>query len=93
MDYVFEKGTNKLLLVGDTAQLPPVSQALSPSLNTDYLAANLACDVTEVQMRQVMRQAEQSGILMNATELREQLGTEKPGATLPHPPLSAIFTK
>ena len=76
MNYVFEKRNNKLMLVGDTAQLPPVGQALSPSLNASYMAANFRCQVFEVEMRQVMRQAEASGILMNATNLREQLSAE-----------------
>ena len=41
LSYVFEKKNNKLLLVGDTAQLPPVGQALSPSLDSAYLTSNL----------------------------------------------------
>ncbi|MBK0404708.1 AAA family ATPase [Adhaeribacter sp. BT258] len=77
MHYVFEKKNNKLMLVGDTAQLPPVGQALSPSLNGAYLTSNFRCQVFEVEMKQVMRQAEASGILMNATNLREQLSAEK----------------
>ncbi|MFC5270372.1 ATP-dependent DNA helicase [Adhaeribacter terreus] len=77
MHYVFEKKNNKLMLVGDTAQLPPVGQALSPSLNGAYLTTNFRCQVFEVEMKQVMRQAEASGILMNATKLREQLSAEK----------------
>src|SRR5690606_38016950 len=77
MHYVFEKKNNKLMLVGDTAQLPPVGQALSPSLNASYLTSNFRCQVFEVEMKQVMRQAEASGILMNATNLREQLTAEK----------------
>ncbi len=78
MNYVFEKKNNKLLLVGDTAQLPPVGQALSPSLDGTYMKTNFRCQVYEVEMRQVMRQAEASGVLMNATKLREQLSQEKP---------------
>lgn len=76
MSYVFEKKNNKLLLVGDTAQLPPVGQALSPSLDAAYLTTNFRCQVHEIEMKQVMRQAEASGILMNATSLREQLSQD-----------------
>lgn len=78
LSYVFENKTNKLLLIGDTAQLPPVSQTMSPSLNADYLKHNFRCQVREIELRQVMRQAEASGILMNATQLRNQLQSEKP---------------
>ncbi|HSI89753.1 MAG TPA: AAA family ATPase [Adhaeribacter sp.] len=82
MSYVFEKKNNKLLLVGDTAQLPPVGQALSPSLDAGYLRTNFRCNVHEIELKQVMRQAEASGILMNATNLRDQLGQEKPSLKL-----------
>ncbi|WP_242918432.1 ATP-dependent DNA helicase [Pontibacter liquoris] len=76
LSYVFDKKNNKLLLIGDTAQLPPVGQALSPSLEAEYLRHNFRCQVHEIELRQVMRQAESSGILMNATNLRNQLGQE-----------------
>lgn len=77
LHYVFDKKNNKLLLIGDTAQLPPVNQAISPSLDAGYLKQNFRCHVEELELRQVMRQAEQSGILMNATNLRNQLGKDK----------------
>ncbi|MCC9136901.1 ATP-dependent RecD-like DNA helicase [Pontibacter silvestris] len=77
LGYVFEKKNNKLLLIGDTAQLPPVSQAVSPSLDAGYLKHNFRCYVQEIEMKQVMRQAEESGILMNATNLRNQLGSQQ----------------
>ena len=78
MAYVFEGINNKLLLIGDTAQLPPVNQSLSPSLDAGYLKSNFRCEVYEIELRQVMRQAQQSGILMNATNLREQLREQEP---------------
>ncbi|MDQ4139279.1 MAG: AAA family ATPase [Bacteroidota bacterium] len=78
MGYVFEGQNNKLLLIGDTAQLPPVSQTISPSLDPAYLKSNFRCEVHEIELRQVMRQAQQSGILMNATSLREQLRQPEP---------------
>lgn len=73
VEYVFEKRNNKLILIGDTAQLPPVNQTISPSLEGEYLTHNLRCHVQQLELRQVMRQAQESGILMNATNLREQL--------------------
>jgi ATP-dependent exoDNAse (exonuclease V) alpha subunit len=78
MGYVFEKSTNKLLLIGDTAQLPPVGQLLSPALDPELLAGRYRAKVDSVELRQVMRQAQESGILVNATELREELRQETP---------------
>jgi len=78
IQYVYEKKNNKLLLIGDTAQLPPVNQSLSPSLDATYLTGNFRCHVQEIELRQVMRQAQESGILMNATNLREQLSLPEP---------------
>ena len=76
--YVFENRSNKLLMIGDTAQLPPVNQVLSPALDAAYLKHNFRCAVQEIELKQVMRQAEASGILMNATNLRNQLKKEVP---------------
>lgn len=76
LNFVFDKKNNKLLLIGDTAQLPPVGQTLSPSLDAGYLKHNFGSFVQEMELKHVMRQAEQSGILMNATNLRNQLKQE-----------------
>ncbi|GAA3924962.1 ATP-dependent DNA helicase [Hymenobacter algoricola] len=78
MGYVFEKPTNRLLLIGDTAQLPPVGQLLSPALDPELLTHRFRAKVAGVELRQVMRQAEASGILMNATALREELRQPEP---------------
>ncbi|SNR62040.1 ATP-dependent DNA helicase [Hymenobacter mucosus] len=78
LNYVFEKPTNRLLLIGDTAQLPPVGQLVSPALDPEILRHRFRADVASVELRQVMRQAEESGILMNATVLREELREEEP---------------
>ncbi|MDX5346072.1 MAG: AAA family ATPase, partial [Hymenobacteraceae bacterium] len=78
MQYVFEKKSNKLLLVGDTAQLPPVGQELSPALDAGYLNHHFRCHVQELELKQVMRQAQESGILMNATNIRQLLKQEHP---------------
>lgn len=73
MSYVYT-GTNcKLILVGDTAQLPPVNSDMSPALDINGLAREYYKDVQHIELDEVMRQAEQSGILYNATELREIL--------------------
>ncbi len=72
-----DAGTNcRLMFVGDTAQLPPVKLTVSPALNSDLLAFDFNKDVSEVVLSEVVRQSEGSGILHNATALREQLQIE-----------------
>ncbi len=60
----------KLVFVGDTAQLPPVKQELSPALNQNYLSLHYFTEVAEVELSEVLRQDALSGILHNATNLR-----------------------
>lgn len=68
-----ESGSNcKLLLVGDDAQLPPVSLDMSPALDANELEA-FGYDVKEITLSEVVRQAESSGILTNATGIRSLL--------------------
>ena len=60
--------------MGDVAQLPPVMQTESPALNPETLRGyNLK--VQEITLTQVVRQSENSGILFNATRLRDALQT------------------
>lgn len=61
----------KLILVGDAAQLPPVGLEESPALSPDYMAA--FGGVSFATLTTVVRQAEGSGILVNATHLRTML--------------------
>ncbi|GAB2534140.1 ATP-dependent DNA helicase [Spirosoma aerophilum] len=70
IDYVFENPGNKLMLVGDTAQLPPIGRELSPALDRGFLASAFDMTVYEQELTEVMRQDEESGILYNATGLR-----------------------
>ncbi|MBC8155785.1 MAG: AAA family ATPase [Bacteroidetes bacterium] len=76
IDFVFETPGNKLLLVGDTAQLPPVGRDLSPALDRDFLASTFDMTVYEQELTEVMRQDEESGILFNATALRQLLNAK-----------------
>jgi exodeoxyribonuclease-5 len=64
------------MLIGDVAQLPPVGQELSRGLDADYLQNIMHLNILETEMTEVMRQEQDSGILSNATALREQLGQE-----------------
>ena len=71
--YVYS-GTNcKMILLGDTAQLPPVNLEVSPALDIDTLSLHYNMEVDHIELDEVMRQEESSGILFNATELRELL--------------------
>lgn len=70
INYV-DKGQNcKLIFIGDTAQLPPVKLTLSPALDADTLSIDYQKSVIEIELDEVMRQHENSGILANATQLR-----------------------
>ncbi len=73
MQYVFAQNGNKLLLVGDTAQLPPVGLDISPALDVDYLQGAFNLTAFSFEMREVMRQALDSGILKSATFLRRKI--------------------
>ncbi|MNJ95156.1 ATP-dependent RecD-like DNA helicase [compost metagenome] len=73
ISYVYSGNNCKMILIGDTAQLPPVNSDLSPALNIDSLSLNYDKDVHHIELDEVMRQEENSGILYNATELREIL--------------------
>ena len=76
MQYV-DAGTNcKLLLVGDPAQLPPVHLTISPALDGEYLENKFNKEVTEWELKEVVRQQKDSGILGNATQLRLQMNEE-----------------
>lgn len=60
----------KLLLVGDTAQLPPVGLSYSPALDPAYLKKLFRVPVGMVELTEVLRQELDSGVLLNATRLR-----------------------
>ncbi|RZJ72909.1 AAA family ATPase [Flavobacterium sp.] len=73
IEYVYTGKNCKLLLLGDTAQLPPVGSEVSPALEIRTLANSYGMDIPNIEFDEVMRQAETSGILYNATQLRELL--------------------
>lgn len=70
MEYVYAGVNCKLILIGDTAQLPPVKLTLSPALDEDKLNYDYNKNVTLIELDEVMRQHQNSGILSNATALR-----------------------
>ncbi len=73
ISYIYSGDNCKMILLGDTAQLPPINSDISPALNTDTLELNYDKRVDWIELDEVMRQELNSGILYNATELRELL--------------------
>lgn len=73
MQYVYSGHQCKLLLIGDKAQLPPVKSEISPALDADQLELQYNKKVLSIELDEVVRQSQDSGILMNATHLRDVL--------------------
>jgi len=73
ISYVYSGENCKLIFIGDTAQLPPVHLDISPALDQDKLALQYQKEINHIELDQVMRQEENSGILHNATQIREIL--------------------
>lgn len=71
MSYVYSGENCKMILIGDTAQLPPVNLSISPALMADTIELNYNKQVYQIELDEVMRQEEGSGVLYNATLIRE----------------------
>ena len=75
IEFVYSGRGCSMLLLGDTAQLPPVGEIHSPALTESYLRS-MFLNVTSIELKQVMRQLDDSGILYNATMLRNKIEDE-----------------
>lgn len=73
MRYVYSGENCKILFIGDTAQLPPVHLEISPALDGTILQNNFYKTVIQMELDEVVRQETDSGILVNATRIRESL--------------------
>ena len=73
ISYVYSGRECKMILIGDTAQLPPVKLKLSPALKDTRLEIDYNKKVYQIELDEVTRQHENSGILANATLLRSQI--------------------
>lgn len=73
ISYVFNGENCRLLLIGDNAQLPPVGLENSPANDINVLRHEFGLTVAAYELTEVMRQEEESGILYNATALRQTL--------------------
>lgn len=71
-EYVYRGHNCRLIIVGDTAQLPPVGMDISPALNRTELEM-YGLQTTEYELKDVVRQEQHSGMLYNATYIRELL--------------------
>jgi exodeoxyribonuclease-5 len=79
INYVYNDKRCKLILVGDTAQLPPVGVAESPALDVEYLRVSYGLNLFNIELTEVVRQEKNSGILHHATRIRESLALEHQG--------------
>lgn len=76
VEYVRAGENNRLILIGDNAQLPPVSLDNSPALDVDFM--RMYGVVEYASMKSVVRQTDASGILYNATALRHLIESDLP---------------
>ncbi len=72
IEYIYSGDGNRLIFLGDVAQLPPVGENFSPALSISTLV-NLGLNVVSAELTQVVRQSKDSGILYNATLIRDML--------------------
>ncbi|MDQ1296405.1 MAG: hypothetical protein QG611_383 [Bacteroidota bacterium] len=85
IEYIYSGTDCKLILVGDSAQLPPVGSNLSPALDMSALS-EFGFGLISSELRQVVRQSETSGVLMNATRVRQQIAEND----LVHPSIDCV---
>ena len=76
LDFVYNAVNCRLILIGDTAQLPPVGHTISQALDEEYLHRSFNVEVQSVELKQVVRQDSESGILANATRIRSLLASD-----------------
>ncbi|RYD87642.1 MAG: ATP-dependent endonuclease, partial [Sphingobacteriales bacterium] len=77
VNYVYNTKNCKLMLVGDTAQLPPVGSDDSPALDVELMKAQYGLTIFSYELTDVLRQQKDSGILYNVTNVRDMIRTEK----------------
>ena len=72
IQFVYQGHNDRLMLIGDKAQLPPIGEEESPALNAAVLEG-YGLAVYECDLNEVLRQSQQSGILYNATMIRQMI--------------------
>lgn len=76
ISHIYSGNNCKLVLIGDNAQLPPVGSEKSPALMLEYLRNEFHLMIAEVELTEVIRQQAGSGILQNATAIRQMIISE-----------------
>jgi ATP-dependent exoDNAse (exonuclease V) alpha subunit len=77
MEYVYNGSNCRLILIGDTAQLPPVGMDISPALDLKFLQSTFGIKIRSFELTEVVRQEMDSGILFNATAIRKIIASQK----------------
>ena len=77
IQFVFNGRNCRMMLIGDTAQLPPVGEEKSPALQTDIMRS-YGLHVHQCDLNEVLRQSQESGILWNATMIRQLITHDGP---------------
>lgn len=85
IEYVQSGENCCLMLVGDTAQLPPVGLVNSPALDSEYMNSEFALHVFSYELTDVVRQNKNSGILYNATKIRNDIKLDEEFAEYSYP--------
>ena len=85
IDFVNDGSHCRLMLIGDSAQLPPVGSAESPALSRNYLQSLADLKVHEAELTEVVRQEQMSGILANATIVRNRIMEMEHGDSIQFP--------
>lgn len=85
IEYVQSGENCCLMLVGDTAQLPPVGLVNSPALDPEYMNSEFALHVFSYELTDVVRQNKNSGILYNATKIRNDIKLDEEFAEYSYP--------
>lgn len=77
--FVYSGENCRMLFIGDAAQLPPVGLDHSPALDHEFLKRAYHLSIDTFELTEVVRQAKESGILVNATNIRQQIQNQKIG--------------
>jgi exodeoxyribonuclease-5 len=94
IEYVYSGAKCKLIIIGDTAQLPPVKLDVSPALDASLIGQRYLKEVTDIELDEVKRQSVASGILYNATQIREHIEQNDPSFkfnVLPFPDIQRLI--
>ncbi len=77
--FVYSGENCRMLFIGDAAQLPPVGLDHSPALDHEFLQRAYHLSIDTFELTEVVRQAKESGILVTATQVRQQIQLQKTG--------------